>query len=50
MHHLSTSVMDGERTALKTEVPGPNFITQGVSPRRDVGFYIFDIYEWLGEY
>ena len=30
------------REALKSEVPGPNFITQGVSPRRDVVYNKFD--------
>ena len=33
--HLSASVVSGGRRSLKTEVPGPNFITQGFSPRRD---------------
>jgi hypothetical protein len=36
MLHLSISVARGGRGALKSEVPGLNFTTQGVSPRRDV--------------
>jgi hypothetical protein len=35
MLNLSHGVIDVEREASKLEVPGPNFITQGVSPRRD---------------
>ena len=35
MLHLSVSVVDGERGVLKNEVPRPDFITQGISPRRD---------------
>jgi hypothetical protein len=36
MLDLSNSVMSEEREASKLEVPHPNFITKGVSPRRDV--------------
>jgi hypothetical protein len=36
MLELSNSVIGGELKASKLEVPGLNFITQGVSPRRDV--------------
>jgi hypothetical protein len=48
MLHLSISIVDGERRASKTEVPWPNFITQGVSPRRGVG-YLFPVrrHQWI---
>ena len=35
MLHLLISVVGGELGALQTEVSRPNFMTQGVSPRRD---------------
>ena len=40
MVHLSLSVVDGGRGALKTEVAGPRFVTQGVSRRRDRVYYL----------
>jgi hypothetical protein len=39
MLNLSHGVIDVEREASKLEVPGPSFITQGVSLRRD-GIYV----------
>jgi hypothetical protein len=41
--NLSINVVGGERGASRTEVTGPNFITQGVSPTPGCGL---DSYLW----
>jgi hypothetical protein len=39
MLEMFNGVVGEEQEASKLEVPRPNFITQGVSPRRDVVYY-----------